>query len=130
MAGYESNNYLEASAVIGNLIDWKTGIISNLDQNIENVEDLNILPEYRGLNALGTRVKQLRGEDYGLLDLQSFIKREERHPEAPQPLIFDPNYISTQVNNPNFGSAGMARADAPFGTSILIATSAPPTPNY
>ena len=117
------------------LIDWEAGTILGLDQKIANVEDTNILPDDslaqmlkklkskvigfcdRHLIALRSRVKQLRGEDYALLVLQNLAEHEINQQQASQPLIFDPTYNTTLVNNPNFGSARIAGTGPPAGTS-------------
>ena len=120
--GYESESYLEVSAVINHLIEWANKNILELDKKISNAEDPNISPDPAlGLSLrklkdkivnhvtghlanLRQRVRQLRSEDSTVLDLWNLTTSDEQNvapTTSPTPTPLEQSFAPTLLDLPN-----------------------------
>ena len=152
-AGYESESYLEVSAVISHLIEWAKQNVTELDRKISNAEDPDISPDPAlglslrklkdkiishvsgHLGHLRQRVRQLRSEDSTVLDLWNLTTSDEQDvtpstPPTPTHLeqSFAPTLLDTS-NDPTVSSPATA-TPAQTAASSTPATAPAPLPNW
>ena len=148
--GYESESYLEVSAVISHLIDWANKNVTELDQKISNAENPDISPALchslkklkdkivahvtGHLAALRQRVRQLRSEDSSVLDLFDLVTNED---QDSTPIVssasLDQSFAPTLLDLPNNQIVNLTATTTvtQVTASSMPASTAPaPLPNW
>ena len=152
-AGYESESYLEVSAVISHLIEWANQNVTELDRKISNAEDPDISPDPAlglslrklrdkiishvsgHLGRLRQRVRQLRSEDSTVLDLWNLTTSDEQDvtpSKPPTPTHFEQSFAPTLLDTSNGPTVSLPATATPAQTaaSSTPATAPAPLPNW